>query len=169
MVKVTEEEGQSLSVKVRNGYIPTDTDVKVDIYEWQSDGLESVKREGDLSVRRGVSSRRSREGDGVSFASVTCPLLYKKAVGHLPRELSFSISLYLSAYLPTPYSLHSFPYVSQLPYSSPNPPPPPCLPLSATVKSDRLQVCFHCEGGFTAAVCLQPLSMTQHLSQFTVP
>lgn len=40
--------------------------------------------------------------------------------------------------------------------------------LSATVKSDRLQVCFLCEGGFTAAVCLQPLSMTQHLSQFTV-
>lgn len=117
--------------------------------------LEKWEKEDDLSVRRCVSSRRRRKGDNVSSASVTSSLLYKKAVGHLPRGPSFTQSSF--TFLPIhPTSTlsdcpHLYTHILSLsfhmkflltPLFSPL---PHTLTLSGSVKSDRLQVCFTVE------------------------
>lgn len=115
--------------------------------------LEKWGKEDDLSVRRCVSSRRRRKGDNVSSASVTSSLLYKKAVGHLPRGPSFTQSsfIFLPIHPTSTLSLtvhtHTHTYsLSLFSYEiSPNSlfqSLPHTLTLSGSVKSDRLQVCF---------------------------
>lgn len=115
--------------------------------------LEKWEKEDDLSVRRCVSSRRRRKGDNVSSASVTSSLLYKKAVGHLPRGPSFTQSsfIFLPIHPTSTLSLtvhtHTHTYsLSLFSYEiSPNSlfqSLPHTLTLSGSVKSDRLQVCF---------------------------
>lgn len=115
--------------------------------------MEKWEKEDDLSVRRCVSSRRRRKGDNVSSASVTSSLLYKKAVGHLPRGPSFTQSsfIFLPIHPTSTLSLtvhtHTHTYsLSLFSYEiSPNSlfqSLPHTLTLSGSVKSDRLQVCF---------------------------
>lgn len=119
--------------------------------------LEKWEKEDDLSVRRCVSSRRRRKGDNVSSASVTSSLLYKKAVGHLPRGPSFTQSsfIFLPIHPTSTLSLtahtHTHTYSLSLSFHMKSlltplfSPLPHTLTLSGSVKSDRLQVCFTVE------------------------
>lgn len=114
---------------------------------------------GRTGNRRMTAPRREVSAPGGAGKGVTVfssasetpslSLLYKKAVGHLPRGLSFPQStlylfLFSSSYL-TPLSP---PLLFQYAVSTGSPSSPA---LSASVKSDGLQVCLHGEGGFTAA------------------
>lgn len=120
--------------------------VKEDICEWQSVSWESGKRRmtvlwGEVSAPGGAGKRT------VSPPLQWLPLSYTRKLSAIFQKdslwLFHSISLYLSAYLPplSPSTLFIYSVSPCSPF-----PGPPLLSLSATVKSDRLQVCFHCEG-----------------------
>lgn len=107
------------------------------------------KKEDDLSVTTGVSSRRGSERGQrlLRFSDCLSPGLGSCRPSSRRTPVR-SVSLYLCAYLPPPSSP---PHLCM--QCQPTPPPSTSpRSLSAAVKSDRLQVCFLSEGRFTAAV-----------------
>lgn len=92
------EKGLSLSIyiKRRNGYSPTEIEsVTEDICEWQSVSWESEKRRMTFLWRRVSAAGGAGKGTVSPSLQWLTSLLYKKAVGHFPRGLSFTQSPFI--------------------------------------------------------------------------
>lgn len=143
------EEGKSFCNVFENddGCRPTEMDTtKEDIGEWQSVSGERGKKENDLFVTTGVSSRRGIEKGLRLLCFSDCLSPGQESCRPSSRRIPiYSISLCLCAYLPPPPSHLCMQCQTTLPHST-SP-----LSLSAAVKSDRLQMCFLTEGKFTTA------------------